>query len=447
MTEERGATELSRPAWVRIEETCTAALPLLDECLRCGARIVRVGFRAHANNDLQDRDRCGNYWSARRMWLRKIVGAAPLGSRHGKWNSFVDCRSTAQEKPYWVPFAHGLCGCGDVCDGWRRLAADAPPFLQPEFFDLTLPIADPAGEPYLAVAVRAGQVAGVLPVTLQGRDLHPLRSDHSPRHGFWGDSGALAGIWEALRADPRWDRFVVGRVPAASPLATELPMLARRWGCFVKTSPGPGVPYFALPGFEQQLDPKFRTNVRRCTRKAGDLSFERHTAPSPEVFADALAIEALRWKGEAGTSISSDARLMHFYRSLLDRFGPRGTMSLNFVTVAGQRIACLFAMEDGHTLYAAKIGYDPAYAAISPGHLMVAQSAADAERRGLKVFDFLGAATEWKVKWTDRLREHVWVVVQRPSLRGYARFALRKARESRLTRRTEHPRTPMPSSN
>jgi hypothetical protein len=39
---------------------------------------------------------------------------------------------------------------------------------------------------------------------------------------------------------------------------------------------------------------------------------------------------------------------------------------------------------------------------------MVAQSAADAERRGLKVFDFLGAATEWKLKWTDRLREHVW---------------------------------------
>jgi CelD/BcsL family acetyltransferase involved in cellulose biosynthesis len=77
-------------------------------------------------------------------------------------------------------------------------------------------------------------------------------------------------------------------------------------------------------------------------------------------------------------------------------------------TVAGQRIACLFTMEDGHTLYAAKIGYDPAYAAISHGHLMVAQSAADAERRGLKVFDFLGAATEWKLKWTDRLREHVW---------------------------------------
>jgi CelD/BcsL family acetyltransferase involved in cellulose biosynthesis len=360
-----------------------------------------------------------------------MTSAAPMGACDGNKDTVAGERSAA-EKPYWVPFAHGARDCGGVWQEWRHLSADAPPFLQPEFFDLTRPIADPAGEPYLAVAVRAGRVAGVLPVTLHGPDLHPLRSEHSPGFDFWGDSTALSAIWEALRADARWERFVLGHIPAQSPLATELPMLARRWGCFIKTSPSHGVPYFSLPGFEEQLDGKFRTNVRRCTRKAGDLSFERHTAPSPAEFADALAIEAMAWKGGAGTSIGSDARLTHFYRALLDLFGPRGSMSLNFVTVAGQRIACLFTMEDGHTLYAAKIGFDPAYAAISPGHLMVAQTAADAERRGLKVFDFLGEAAEWKLKWTDRLREHLWVVVHRPSLRGYARFVWRKARESRL---------------
>lgn len=127
MTEERGATELSRLASLRIEETCTAALPLLDECLRCRPQ----GAFARANNDLQDRNRRGNNWTARRMWLRNIVGAAPIGSRHGKWDPFAGCRSTAQEKPYWVSFAHGLGDCGDVCDEGRRQSADAPPFLQP----------------------------------------------------------------------------------------------------------------------------------------------------------------------------------------------------------------------------------------------------------------------------------------------------------------------------
>jgi CelD/BcsL family acetyltransferase involved in cellulose biosynthesis len=145
-----------------------------------------------------------------------------------------------------------------------------------------------------------------------------------------------------------------------------------------------------------------------------------------------LAIEAMAWKGQAGTSINSDARLSTFYRALLRVFGPRGTMSLNFVTVAGRRIACLLSMEDGRTLFAAKIGYDPAYAAISPGHLIVDQTAADAERRGLETFDFLGTESQWKLKWTDRLRQHFWVTLHRPSVRGCARLVLRQAQESRL---------------
>ena len=361
-----------------------------------------------------------------------MTGAAPVGSLRRDGGLVAGDSSTVRKKPYCVPFTSGMRDGDEVWDEWRRLSADAPPFLQPEFFDLTRPIAQPAGEPCLAVGVRAGRVAGVLPLTLQNRDLYPLHSDHSPRFDFWGDSGALAAIWEALQADRRWERLVLGHIPAQSPLATELPMLARAWGCLITASPSHGVPYLPLPGFEQELDGKFRKNVSRCTRKAGDLQFERLTAPSAADFADALAIEAMAWKGEAGTSVSSDARLTSFYSALLGVFGPRGTMSLNFVTVAGQRIACLFAMEDGHTLYAAKIGFDPACAAISPGHLMVAQTAADAESRGLKLFDFLGTAAEWKLRWTHRLREHLWIVIHRPSLRGCARFVWRKLRESRI---------------
>jgi CelD/BcsL family acetyltransferase involved in cellulose biosynthesis len=358
--------------------------------------------------------------------------AVPIGLRQGETKPISAGEAAGRNESYWVPFPRGARERGGVWDEWRRLSSAAPPFLQPEFFDLTLAIAAPAGEPFLAVAVVAGQTVGVLPLMLQGRDLHPLRSEHSPRFDFCGDSGALSAIWEALLADRRWDRFVLGHIPAESRLASELPMLARRYGCFIKASPSYGGPYFPLPGFEQHLDAKFRANVRRCTRNAGDLRFERHTHPSRTVLADAFAIEAVAWKGQAGTSIESDARLKQFYRASLRLFGPRGTMSLNFVTVAGRRIACLFCMEDGRTLYAAKIGYDPAYAAISPGHLVVAQTAADAERRGLEIFDFLGTESQWKLKWTDLLRQHLWITLYRPSVRGHARVVLRKLQESKL---------------
>jgi CelD/BcsL family acetyltransferase involved in cellulose biosynthesis len=271
----------------------------------------------------------------------------------------------------------------------------------------------------------------------QGRDLHPLRSRHSPRFDFWGGTGAISAVWEALRADHNWDRLVLGAVPADSPLLTELPLVARRYGCCIQTSPGNEAPYFALRGFEQRLSSKFRGNLRRCFRKADDLRLERLTNPPRSAFADALEIEAMAWKGQAGTSIDADPRRSHFYRALMRVFGRRGTMSLNFATMGRRRIACLFTLEDDRTLFAAKIGYDPACAAISPGHLIVALTAEDAARRGLETFDFLGTDThDWKLKWTNLARPHPWVTLLRPSVRGYASVAWRKVRESSVGQRT-----------
>ncbi|HEY5957478.1 MAG TPA: hypothetical protein VIV60_13020, partial [Polyangiaceae bacterium] len=207
----------------------------------------------------------------------------------------------SRRKPYCVPFARGARDCEELWQGWRALTKNAPPFLQPEFYHHTRTILDSPGELFLAVGVVGGLMTGVLPLALQGRDLRPLQSQHSPRFDFVGDSCALAAIWEAMHADRRWDRLMLGQIPAQSRLATELPMVARRFGCLTKATPSAGVPYFALPGFEGRMDSKFRANVRRCARKAGDLVFERHAHPTRTMFAEALAIEAMAWKGSAGT--------------------------------------------------------------------------------------------------------------------------------------------------
>ena len=337
--------------------------------------------------------------------------------------------------PYCVSFVRGARGLGELWSDWRSLTAAAPPFLQPEFFDLTLPIVDPAGEPLLAVAMVGERTAGVLPLVLHHRDLYPLRSSHSPRFDFYGGSAAISGIWEALDADTRWDRLILGNIPIDSPLLAELPMIARHHGCCVQASPSDEVPYFSLQGFEDRLSPKFRTNLRRCMRKAGDVRLERCLTPSQKDLEDALAIEAMAWKHQAGTSIDSDPRRCEFYRALMRVFGPRGTMSLNFASMDGQRVACLFTMEDAHTLFAAKIGYDPAFSAISPGHLMIALTAADAEKRGLTMFDFLGTTADaWKLKWTDRVRPHPWVTLIRPSVRPYSKLVWQKVRKHAASR-------------
>ena len=314
---------------------------------------------------------------------------------------------------------------------WRELAADAPPFLGPECFALVRPLVH-GGTALVAQARSASRMHGVLPLLLGDHTLRAMGSTHSPGYDFCGDDEAIASIWDCLRDDHRWDELVLGKVPASSLLATRLPAMANCDGCPTTVRPVPGHPFFALTGFEARLAPKFRTNLQRCARKADDLQLERIAVPTSTDLDDATAIEAMAWKGAAGTNIAADARVDHVYRVLARMLGRRGRSALYFLRIHGRRIAMLFAVEDHHTLYALKIGFDPHYANLSPGHLLVWHVARDAENRGLLELNFVGREDEWKRKWTDLVHEHVAITIYRRSARGLIRYTLREVIRPRL---------------
>ncbi len=333
---------------------------------------------------------------------------------------------------------------GDQWKRWGELAAEAPPFLAPEFFALTRPFAA-GGEPLVAGSWEDGHMTGALPLVLDHHTLRALRGDHSPSYDFCGTRAGIAAIWDRLREDPRWSELVLGKVPRESLLAADLPVLALSDGCPAIVRADSRHPYFALPGFEARMKPKFRTNLHRCARKAGDLVFERILVPTREELDEANAIEAMAWKAAAGTHIAADPRAEHMYRALARLLGRRGQASLTFLRIAGKRVAALFAIEDHHTLFALKVGYDPAYAAVSPGHLLVWKVAADAEQRGLQELDFGGHELDWKRKWTEQVRDHVAIVIYRRDARGLFRYALREVIKPRLPEQLrETPRSPLP---
>lgn len=325
---------------------------------------------------------------------------------------------------------------------WRQLARGAPPFLAPEFFALTQPMVGPT-DALVAEAWRADELVGVLPLARRGRTLHALRSDHTPKFDYWGAPEGIDATWRALLEDRRWDVLVLKNVPVESPLAKRLPELARADGCPVNVRPGTGHHYFDLPGFESRMKPKFLTNLRRVARKAGRVELERLTAASRADFEEALAIEAMAWKGSAGTSIDSDPRVRHLYAAVARVFGPSGKAAISFLRVQGRRIATLLSVEDERTLYALKIGYDPSQAALSPGHLMVWQVATDAASRGLAQFDFVGTDDAWKRKWTSQIHAHVSLKVYRRSPRGLATYVIREQLGPRLPARFHDLRSPL----
>ena len=331
---------------------------------------------------------------------------------------------------------------GVAWERWRTLTADAPPFLTPEFFALTAPLAG-EGEPVVACAWSSDHLIGALPLRRAGHVLHALASDHTPEFDYWGEPGGLDAIWRMLREDRRWSEMVLDRVPAGSVLAARLADVARGGGSPSVARPGARHPCFPLPGFEARMSPKFRTNVQRCARKAGGVAIERIAVPTRADFAQALAIEAMGWKAIAGTSIADDPKVTRFYVALARLFGRRGRASLYFLRIAGERAATLLTIEDARTLYALKIGYDPRHYALGPGHLLVWQVALDAEKRGLEELNFVGRDDEWKRKWTDQAREHASVVVYRRSMRGLATYELREVIKPRLPESMRDLRTPL----
>ncbi|HEY6559583.1 MAG TPA: GNAT family N-acetyltransferase [Polyangiaceae bacterium] len=306
---------------------------------------------------------------------------------------------------------------------WHELSTNAPPFLAPEFFSLSRPLAD-AGVLLVAEAFQSHALVGALPLSLADHTLQALLTDQTPGFDYCGSPEGLSAIWSSLLRDRRWGVLVLKNVPAQSVLATLLPKLAGASGCFPVVRPGVRQPFFALPGFEENVSKKFLTNLRRCARKAGGFELERIATPSRADLGEAVAIEAMGWKAIAGTNIGADPRVVHLYRAMLRYFGSRGRASLYFLRANNQHLATLFSLEDGHTLYALKIGYDPRHASVSPGHSLVWQVARDAERRGLREFNFVGHQDDWKRKWTEQAHEHVSLVIYRRSPRGLISFGL-----------------------
>lgn len=323
-----------------------------------------------------------------------------------------------------LDFARDDAAFRSFVDAWRALAEAAPIFLTPEFFALQLPLA-PDGEPVVAALREGGRLAAVVPLLRRGATLVPLKSDHSQLFDVLGAPHAMHALLEGMIAVGGWDVLRLEEVPERSPLVTLLVAEARHAGCHVELRDGHRCPIFALPAFEEHLKPKHRANLRRCAKKAGTVEYERITTADEQALADGLRIEAMAWKGEAGTAITSDPKVDRAYHQLARLAEARGELSLSFLRIGGERVAFLFGLEHGGTLYAMKIGYDPDFADVSAGHLMAWKAAADAERRGLRLFDFMGQVDEWKLRWTDLARGHVSAIVYRPTVRGVAEHLLR----------------------
>jgi CelD/BcsL family acetyltransferase involved in cellulose biosynthesis len=352
----------------------------------------------------------------------------------------------ARPGPYAVEVHEGRPALEALRDEWNELLARGPvdlPFLRHEWIAAWLDAFAPAAPLRVLVARDgAGRAQGLAPLLEERLPGGAVRlvapaNDHSCRVEWVlgpDASGAAAALWGHLRDRLRWDVLLLRDLPRDGPTSTLLEPLARadrhltgRWES--QRSPrlalGGG-----LPPAEARTSAKFRANLRRRARRlaeAGAVSVERTGGLDglDVALGEFLALEAAGWKGERGTAIARDARLVAFYARVARDAARRGALSIRSLRVDGRAVAVHLGVVHAGAFHLPKTAYDEALASASPGQLLQREVLAECEARGLAAFEFLGPDMAWKRDWEPGHVTHDWLYVYRPSFAGRAMHTLK----------------------
>ena len=172
--------------------------------------------------------------------------------------------------------------------------------------------------------------------------------------------------------------LVLGPLPSASPFWEGLRHLAppcldpkesvRFMDC--------GTPYGELVA---GLSANFRRNLNTARKRLAALADVHFvTAREPEdlerELATFLEVEASSWKGPAGTAVKFRRRQPAFFAALAGRLqGEAGRFEIHALYAEGRCLASILGTRTGAVFSALKTAYDPAFARVSSGQVLLAR--------------------------------------------------------------------------
>jgi CelD/BcsL family acetyltransferase involved in cellulose biosynthesis len=296
---------------------------------------------------------------------------------------------------------------------WRR-APGATPFHSPAWL-LPWWREIGGGELRVLAARRGGRVVGVLPMYLQdegGGKLLPLGIAISDYLDGLFEEGCGREVAEAMlrRLAERHD----WRCCELHPLRKGSPLLD------AGTPPGCGdevvefEPCLAVEipagarALSDVLPRKIRANLRAFRRRAeqaGRVSLETATAATLTELLDALfRLHDARWHQLERSGVLADPAIRRFHRAAAPLLLDAGLLRLHALRLNGRIIAVMYALHVRRRAYLYVCGFDPDFAALSPGTLIFGHTIAHAVGEGARVVDFLRGRERYKYFWGARER-------------------------------------------
>jgi CelD/BcsL family acetyltransferase involved in cellulose biosynthesis len=210
-----------------------------------------------------------------------------------------------------------------------------------------------------------------------------------------GDAAMLVAPMRRL-----WRPVVLRRIPKASPLAT-----------LGRASDAAPAPVLELPWEPEKRHASDLRRGRRRAEELGEVTMETTTTASS--LDEAFEVESRSWRARDGTGLAHDLERGAFYSRYAQLAEASGELRVSFLRIGGRTAAMQIMVERARRLWLLKIGYDEELARCSPGQLLLAETARDAQARGLEAVEFLGSASDWTRVWTKREHEYARVIAWR----------------------------------
>lgn len=259
-----------------------------------------------------------------------------------------------------------------------------------------------------------GDLEGVLPLqvdTCDGRRVLSLIGD--PNVTDYMDCLAIKGrapellrvLWKCALTELGWDTVELRHVPSSSPSLSALEMVTGELGLALNVEDDTVCPVAILcstwEGYLEMLSKKQRHEIRRKLRRAKeDASWEWRTVTRADDLERELSVFFRLHQASAHDKASFlTAEMRDYFRTLAGEQLAAGRLRLSIFSREQVDLAAslAFVYRDRYLLY--NSGYDPAYAAYSPGIAAVAHAMQDAINEKAVAFDFLSGDEAYKYQF------------------------------------------------
>ena len=167
-------------------------------------------------------------------------------------------------------------------------------------------------------------------------------------------------------------------------------------------------PYLSLPDswdtLTHDVSKKVRQRIgyyRRALEKKGVVVLEevKDSAELPDALSDMVRLRKDRMEQKGITTSAVTDAYCNFHGQLMTLLQKSGRLRLYFLSVDGKRVAYLYLFTGGDAIFYYQTGFDRSWGNQSVGFVLLGMVIESAIESGLKYFEFLRGAEEYKYEW------------------------------------------------